>query len=339
MDYKMKYFTLTACIILLLLSCKESTKPEPEPVSQWIIFNSDNSGLPSNNISNIAIDNGGNMWIGTENGLAKFDGTNWIIYDTENSELPHNDVLTLEIDSKDRVWIGTSMGLALFDGDNWIVYDESNSQIPGNYINVLECDNEDNIWVFYGGLYKFNMTTWKKIDGSDSILYSAIIGAIHADAAGAIWLGAYSPPGIKRGLYKFDSDVWSVYDEFTSNPYADNIICILGDEMNTLWLGTRHPLIHFKDPQYKLFYLIEPADPSFITALIKDHNGVLWLTRSYGGFAKFDGEYFISYEFAEFGLSYEVNSRSIGVDKHNNKWIATSLWGILVFNEDGVNNY
>jgi len=332
----MKRILLNILIISYFLSCKESAGPEPDPIPTWILISTENSGLPSNAISKIVRDHNGNLWIGTDAGLVKFDSKNWAIYDTDNSGLPHNDILDLLIDSKDRIWIGTSMGLALFDGNGWVVYNESNSQIPGNYIGVIESDMEDNIWVFCEGLYKFDMTTWTKIEDADSILYSTTITAIHADETGAIWLGACSPPGIKRGLYKFDGHNWFVYDQFTSDPYGDNILCILGDELNTLWLGTDHPLIHFKESRYKLFYMLEPEFPSYITSLIKDQYGILWLTRSYGGFAKFDGQNFTSYEFTKFGIPFEPYSQSIAVDSDNNKWIATSGWGIILFNEDGV---
>ena len=41
-------------------------------------------------VNSIAIDGSGNKWIGTWNGLAKFDGTNWTVYNTSNSGLPEN---------------------------------------------------------------------------------------------------------------------------------------------------------------------------------------------------------------------------------------------------------
>ena len=43
-----------------------------------------NSGLSSNYVQSIAIDSNGTKWIGTRDGLAKFDGTNWTTYNTSN---------------------------------------------------------------------------------------------------------------------------------------------------------------------------------------------------------------------------------------------------------------
>jgi ligand-binding sensor domain-containing protein len=66
--------------------------------------------LPSNDVFAIAIDGQGNKWIGTGDGLAKFDGVNWTVYNTSNSGLPSNAVLAIAIDGLGNKWIGTGGG-------------------------------------------------------------------------------------------------------------------------------------------------------------------------------------------------------------------------------------
>ncbi len=84
--------------------------------TNWTVYNTSNSGLPSNSVGTIAIDENGTKWIGTVyDGLAEFDGTNWTIYNTSNSGLPNNEVLTIVIDVNDTKWIGTWQGLAVFN--------------------------------------------------------------------------------------------------------------------------------------------------------------------------------------------------------------------------------
>jgi ligand-binding sensor domain-containing protein len=68
-----------------------------------------NSKLPDNYVYAIAIDGGGNKWIGTLEGLAKFDGVNWTVYNTSNSGLPDNYVGAIAIDGRGNKWIGTDM--------------------------------------------------------------------------------------------------------------------------------------------------------------------------------------------------------------------------------------
>jgi ligand-binding sensor domain-containing protein len=76
-------------------------------VSIGLIYNTSNSGLPNDDYVNaITIDGLGNKWIGTNNGLAKFDGVNWAVYNTSNSGLPDNSVNSaIAIDGQGNKWI------------------------------------------------------------------------------------------------------------------------------------------------------------------------------------------------------------------------------------------
>ena len=71
--------------------------------SQWTVFNTDNSGLPSNDVHSVVVDNDGTKWIGTGNGLAKFNLTTTIgqesIFNHEFGLFPNpaNDFITLKI--------------------------------------------------------------------------------------------------------------------------------------------------------------------------------------------------------------------------------------------------
>jgi ligand-binding sensor domain-containing protein len=77
----------------------------------WTVYNTSNSGLPSNYIRALAIDEKGNIWIGTASqGLVKFDGKNWTVYKRSNSGLPDNNVTAIAIDGRGNKWIATGAG-------------------------------------------------------------------------------------------------------------------------------------------------------------------------------------------------------------------------------------
>ncbi|KAB2840515.1 MAG: hypothetical protein F9K45_08925, partial [Melioribacteraceae bacterium] len=70
-----------------------------------VIYNYSNSSLPANNIWSLALDSKNNLWIGTGNGLVKYDGTNW-----ELIELPIEikTIFRLAVDSNDKIWFCNS---------------------------------------------------------------------------------------------------------------------------------------------------------------------------------------------------------------------------------------
>jgi hypothetical protein len=70
-----------------------TSAPTDTPIPQapeWTVYNTANSGLPSNIVLGLAVDAQGNIWSGRWNGagLTRFDGESWTMYDTENSGLP-----------------------------------------------------------------------------------------------------------------------------------------------------------------------------------------------------------------------------------------------------------
>ena len=122
--------------------------------SEWIIYTRDNSGLPSDNVSCLSIDSEDNIWIGTENGLAKFDGNNnWKVYNITNSGLPANSISRIFINNKDTLWIGTGGGLSRFINEKeWMTYDVTNSGIANNYVWAINEDKNGNIWLGHHSL-------------------------------------------------------------------------------------------------------------------------------------------------------------------------------------------
>ena len=171
-------------------------------------YNTANSGLPDNMISSIAKDVNGDWWIGTDNGLAKFDGTNWTVYKSDNSPLPRNDITCLAIDADGNKWIGVFMGgLVKFDGTNWIVYDT-----PIDDFRSIAIDSDGNKWIggyADGGLAKFDGSNWIVYTQDNSGLPGKWADCITIDADGSLWMGS-------EGVAKFDGTDWTAYNKSNS---------------------------------------------------------------------------------------------------------------------------
>ena len=164
--------------------------------TEWIVYTTSNSGLSRDKVISIAIDpegnkcigteraglcrfNGvswsrylsnetvnttnfdseGNIWVGTENGLAVFDNTEWTFYNSTNSGLSNNSVTAVDFDSLGNSWIGTyGGGFFHFDGTNWTNYNRYNSVLPDIWIKSIIVEENGNklIGTEGGGLVIFN---------------------------------------------------------------------------------------------------------------------------------------------------------------------------------------
>ena len=248
-----------------------------------IYFNKTNSGLPSNFVSCIAIDEFGNKWIGTRawgvgGGLSKFDGAEWTVYDETNSGLHSNYINCIAIDEVGNKWIGTPYGLVKFDGTDWSVF-YSNDEIT-----CLTMDNIGNLWIgAMNGLTKFDGKYWENYDVSNSDLPTNWINCITVDSENKKWIGTEG-----YGAVVYDDTNWIIYNASNSSlPYND-ITCIAFDEFNTAWIGIAYD----------------------------------WNTQSDGGLVKYDGSVWSIYNMENSDLPGKGIS-NIAIDEYGIKWIGT----------------
>lgn len=215
--------------------------------SNWTIYNSTNSGLPSNSISAISVDSAGNKWIATRKGLAKFDDTNWTIFNEANSGLPDNIITAIKIDESGNKWIGTNNGAV-------IKLDETNRVVSKffpkiNEITSIAIDNQGNKWVGGtsdwnfglngGGLAVFDDESWSVYNSTNSELPYNSITAIAIDKQGNKWMGTYLPElFFYGGIVKFDGTNWVFYDGTNSVLPEDYIYSIVIDDYGNKWFGT-----------------------------------------------------------------------------------------------------
>jgi len=75
------------------------------------------NGLPEADVMAILQTRDGYVWVGSEEGLARFDGVTFTVFDHRNSPLPNNRIQALTEAPDGSLWIGTESGLArLKDG-------------------------------------------------------------------------------------------------------------------------------------------------------------------------------------------------------------------------------
>ena len=134
----------TTIILLLFISIFTSSKAEQFYFSQYQVEN----GLSNNNIETIIQDNHGFIWIGTRDGLNRFDGYTFRTFrDTDEGPNPigNNWILSLAIDNKGTLWIGTYMGMYKYNED-----EENFTLIPfseGKVVSNLTFDSHGNLWL------------------------------------------------------------------------------------------------------------------------------------------------------------------------------------------------
>ncbi len=316
---------------LLSISILNAQNPE------WITYTSSSSGLPSNIVRSIAIDGVGNKWIGTDKGLARFDGTSWTVYKNVVPLYASNDYGSIAIDGSGTKWMSVGGLLAKFDGKNWVGYPTETIGVSYSTVTSIAFDGSGNKWIgtTTGGLAKYDGTNWTWYNTSNSMIPKNFVQSVAIDASGNKWIGTYG-----GGLAKLDGTNWTVYNTSNSQiPSNDLLYSMAIDGAGNKWMGLLNwgGLLKFDGTNFTVYNSSNSGMPAYmdIFSIAIDGAGNKWLGTTSGGLVKFDGTNWTVYTTANSGLPNN-NIRSIAIDGEGNKWISMYNGGVAVFKEGGV---
>ncbi len=248
-------------------------------------------GLSNASVTSLAQDHEGFMWIGTQEGLNKYDGYDFEVFrhhPLDSTTLTNNRIESLLVDHAGVLWIGTAEGLNRYDREHnrFIRYvhnpDDPHSLTPGQ-INILVADHANRLWVGTqnGGLFRYepdrdNFTRFLDDPADPNNVLDTEIRTLVEDRQEFLWIGTGEPfdPAITgEGLLRFDPETGSTkrFLHAPGNPSSlvDNrVSALFEDRQGLLWVGTCGSGLHQYDPASEAFIRMEPdaADPNRLYA-------------------------------------------------------------------------
>jgi signal transduction histidine kinase len=136
-------------------------------------------------------DRQGWLWVGTERGLARYDGRDWKIF-TTGEGLSSDAIRALAEDFEGNLWIGTlDGGLNKFRDGKFVPIHKTEGGLPSDNIGCLYADADGVLWVGTdgGGLGRLEKGRWTRYSRREG-LASNSIGYMIEDAQGYLWLGS-----------------------------------------------------------------------------------------------------------------------------------------------------
>lgn len=242
--------TLRYLLVTMLVAVTGSAQQQSIRFSQ---LNNANK-LSQNWVHAICQDKYGFIWIGTEDGLNRYDGYDFVVYkhDRKNPySLTNSAINSLFIDSKGNLWVGTSRGLNLYDraNDRFIRHAQLNQVLISSFAE----DANGNLWVGTNQrLFCINLTTDSMIVYESTApvrldagsLSSNVVQALHIDSKKNIWIG--SNFGVNILDTKKNTIINYYHDE--SDPHSimhNDVRSIVEDKAGRIWIGTRAGLDMF----------------------------------------------------------------------------------------------
>lgn len=316
-------------------------------------------GLSNNSINQLANDPSGAIWIGTWNGLNRFDGNSFTIFyhDPEDAQsLAGNYIYDVQVDDKKRVWVWSeTQTLSLFqDAQSFKHYSFQNKidRISLNSKDQLEVYLANEVYRFDEGLERFTPCD-NCVESSSSFqsfvpddLKNQELWDTEKDGSGNMWYasqkqGLYflpydANPSLTHELQHYQSDIF--------NPYglkSNEVTSILEDHFGNIWLGLKDGglsrAIHNSQAIGHLFshpHKSPELPNETVRALSENFDGTLWIGYYNSGvFYRPPG----SQTFKKLPILSSLSSdwsrvRSIFQDHEGRKWIGT-YGGIISFKD------
>ncbi|MGY3265386.1 diguanylate cyclase (GGDEF)-like protein [Lysobacter sp. HA35] len=292
-------------------------------------------GLPQISVLALTQDRTGYLWVGTQSGLARFDGIEFHVYTPDNTPgLPGPWIRALLTGRDGRVWIGTYKGLSVYDGHGFTAIPAPNGA-PQLDITGLATDAQGGIWVtsmsgvfrvirdrlepvagapqpaqaplprddglWVGGRgavwHRLPTSRWERLALPDSASDAQVNRLIASQ--GSLWAAT------SRGLFRRVADGWVAYDEDATLAHVP-VDMLFEDRDGNLWVGGDFGLARLRDGHVaEMIPVGAPGGFPGLRSAFEDREGNLWLGSQWEGLVRVWSSWTRRYSTAE-GLTDRI---------------------------------
>jgi signal transduction histidine kinase/ligand-binding sensor domain-containing protein/DNA-binding NarL/FixJ family response regulator len=280
------------------------------------------AGLPGNDIFAIRQTQEGYLWLGTQDGLVRFDGIDFEVFNRENTpQLKDNVIRALCQDGNGALWIGTtSGGLTRYEEGEFTHYPIKEHNALHD-IRAIEEDRWGNLWIgsLTRGLTCLNngqFTTYTTSEG----LPDNKVRFIHKDGNRDIWVAT------EAGIVKIlKPGLFQLYLSQASVPFLKTA-CLYKEEANELWIGTGQGLFRIKNGMVKVYGVDAGLPHPTVTYLYLDTMKNLWIGTDGGGLTRMNRGVFTTLPGG--GGLEDGHVYSIYQDREESLWVGTVGGGL-----------
>ena len=327
-------------------------------------------GLPQDTIRAITQTKDGYLWLGTDEGLARFDGYEFVVFNKTKGDLPDNSITALAAANDGGLWIGTSNGLTQYRDGRFQTFTVKHG-LPDAAITALLADREGTLWIVAGvflSRYQNGRFTSFKPD-SDIPVSSA--RAVCEDANHDLWVAGFSRV-VRRTGGKFltvmqaevldgmvvltmmadrDNNIWiggnkgiirrSANGEIRKYGMRDGlpdpaVRALWADGDGNIWAGTNNGMARLQGPRFVTSGRDNPEDSDEVRCLFEDREGDLWIGAN-GGLSRWRNDIFMVYGKPE-GLPSDVPN-AVFQDPRGSVWVGFNDLGLMLFSGSQSRRY
>lgn len=291
---------------------------------------STDNGLPTNSLLSICQSRNGYIWIGSYEGLIRFDGDKFKVFNQFNTkELKSNNIRNITEARDGTIWMTTQgSGLVSYRNGKFNTYGIDKGL--SNLYRALHCDSKGRIWgaspdkgwfYFEDGEFHFleHEITLKDIE----------VSSIYEDKQNGVWFGT---PG--HGLFYYKEGKFTIYN--TSNGLPGNWVnSVLIDSRGILWVGTKGGIYYFNG---KKFVKKGNSEQGTINDILEDVYRNIWFSSTKGLYRLNQNSGVIEHLDADRGLKHNF-VHDLLFDFEGDLWMANYKGGLSQLKDGKFTNY
>jgi ligand-binding sensor domain-containing protein len=323
-----------------------------QPTGFSITTYDETNGLKGNFINALLQDSKGFIWIGTTDGLYRYDGYNFKVFKSikkDTSTLAGNYVTKLAEDKEGNIWIGLRRdGVSCYLSaknifKNYPAYSIDTVNMPVLLVTMLYVDNNNEVWVGYNhhGIIKLDkyskrMQHFDIVPDTDTFyskeyrpVYNTAF-AMHQEKKNIYWLATYN------GLYRFNSTGKQMTafrkKPIQKNNFQDALYNSIVADSNGLWMGSWAgglTYYNIKTNTWRNYKFSKPIKNIGNTNIVQDvqykNKNELWVASADKGLGIFNTTTHSFYFFNDNSIYRSqvkgITGSALLQDKQNNLWV------------------
>ena len=278
------------------------------------------NGLPQNSVQALLQTRDGFLWLGTEMGLVRFDGSSFQVFDRHSAPaLPGNDVRCLLETPDGALWVGTSDGLARWSSGQMTVF-TTRDGLPGLSVLSLHAQEHGGFRVetgngsadYVNGRFT-QVSVASNVPAPPAAFHARLLGGQLAEADKTtvqISAPGKSPKQLKEG----------------SELPGSRIQELFADREGSLWIGTNAGLVRWAGNRLQTFPVTDPLSAASVLTIMEDHEGNLWIGTEANGLHILRDQRFRTLGTRQ-GLSSD-STTAVVEDSAGTLWVGTSGDGL-----------
>lgn len=342
---------------LLWLAAGPAPALEPSRTLSQVVHRrfTDREGLPANSVRALLASRRGDLWIGTDEGVARFDGLRFTVFDRRSAPaLGSNLVYALSEDPSGAIWVGTlDAGLYRLDAGR-LSPAPLPAPLPSPQIRTLLDDGKGTLWIgTRKGLARLSGGTLATYGAAEGLPHPDVRG-LALDGTGRLWVGTGRGAVVLEGGRLLPGPAalagvavtaivegaepderWFATDGRGVARQAGGTLSFLGpadgvplqisflarDRSGSIWLGGDEGILRLRGGKVERFDPRDGTDPLRAWAAAEDREGNLWTGSEGGGLELLRDGDFVTLGAAE-GLPHDFTT-AVLQDRGGDLWIGT----------------